>query len=110
MCYRYEKLTFTQSSFRVAACLLVFLLVCETCLHPPHDTRPSYRPYITCFSRPCINTIMMGMEIGAFKAANASYIFSGSYVVRQELCVRSIRRLAGWMIHYCDDDTLCLTF
>lgn len=33
-------------------------------------------------SRPRTNTILMGMEIGAFKAANASYLISGSYVVR----------------------------
>ncbi|CAM9846287.1 unnamed protein product, partial [Hapterophycus canaliculatus] len=40
-------------------------------------------PYMamTGLSRPRINTIMMGIEIGAFKAANASYIFSGSYVM-----------------------------
>ncbi|CAM9679550.1 unnamed protein product [Ectocarpus fasciculatus] len=40
-------------------------------------------PYMamTGLSRPRTNTILMGMEIGAFKAANASYLISGSYVM-----------------------------
>ena len=37
---------------------------------------------IYCLSRPRANTILLGVEVGAFKAANAFYLMSGSYAVR----------------------------
>ncbi|CAN0406041.1 unnamed protein product, partial [Pylaiella littoralis] len=40
-------------------------------------------PYMamTGLTRPRTNTVLMGMEIGAFKAANASYLLFGSFVI-----------------------------
>lgn len=55
-------------------CLLILL-------QAPHS--PPTLPLPRSLRRPRTNTILLGAEIGAFKAANASYLLSGSYAVRQ---------------------------
>ncbi|CBN75743.1 hypothetical protein Esi_0167_0069 [Ectocarpus siliculosus] len=63
----------TRSSPRMLD-VIINLLAVSACVLGPYMA-------MTGLSRPRTNTILMGMEIGAFKAANASYLISGSYVM-----------------------------
>ncbi|CAN0018865.1 unnamed protein product [Ectocarpus sp. 4 AP-2014] len=63
----------TSSSPR-ALDVIINVLAVSACVLGPYMA-------MTGLSRPRTNTILMGIEIGAFKAANASYLIFGSYVM-----------------------------